>query len=60
MPDTLCRSCGGQLDTHLQCFHCREPIELVCIKCLQPTEVKFHSQCMHNEGILCHTVAALA
>ena len=60
MPDTLCRQCGNELDAEKQCLHCHQPIQLVCTNCLQPTEVRFHSQCMYNEEILCHTVAALA
>ena len=60
MPDTLCRQCGGELDVGKQCFHCTQPIQLVCTKCTNPTEVRFHSQCMYSEEILCHTVAALA
>ncbi|WP_297441872.1 hypothetical protein [Nitrosopumilus sp.] len=60
MPDTLCRQCGGELDTEKQCLHCHQPVQLVCTKCLQPTEVRFHSQCMYSEEMLCHTVAALA
>ncbi|QLH02479.1 hypothetical protein C5F47_02310 [Nitrosopumilus cobalaminigenes] len=60
MPDTLCRRCGGELDVGKQCFHCTQPIQLVCTKCTNPTEVRFHSQCMYSEEILCHTVAALA
>ncbi|WP_148704016.1 hypothetical protein [Nitrosopumilus piranensis] len=60
MPDTLCRQCGGELEMHLQCEHCRQALQLVCTNCAQPTEVRFHSQCMYGEEVLCHTVAALA
>ena len=60
MPDTLCRQCGGELDTYLQCSQCRQPIQLVCEKCTETTEVRFHSQCMYDHNSLCHVVAALA
>ena len=60
MPDTMCRQCGGELDMKKQCSHCDQPIKLVCTKCLEPTEVRFHNQCMYNEKVLCPTVATLA
>lgn len=60
MPDTLCRQCGGELDVAKKCFHCNHPIQMICTQCTEPTEIRFHSQCMYQEGILSHTVAALA
>ena len=60
MPDTLCRQCGGELELYVQCEKCKQAIQLVCTKCVQPTEVRFHSQCMYGAEMLCHTVAALA
>ena len=60
MPDTLCRQCGGDLQTHIRCTNCRQPLQLICTKCIQSTEVRYHTQCMYNEEVLCQTVAALA
>ncbi|NNM36372.1 MAG: hypothetical protein HKO48_04580 [Nitrosopumilus sp.] len=60
MPDTSCRQCGGELDAVKKCFDCREPIQWNCSKCKEPTEIRFHSQCMYGKETLCHTVAALA
>lgn len=57
MPDTLCRQCGGELNTHIRCSHCHQPIQLICTRCEQPTEVRFHSHCMYNEEILCNAAA---
>ncbi|WP_211688717.1 hypothetical protein [Nitrosopumilus sp. K4] len=59
MPDTLCRRCGGDLDSHLLCPQCRQPMQMICTKCAKTTEVQFHSGCLYGD-VLCHTVAALA
>ncbi|MDH3779339.1 MAG: hypothetical protein OES15_00640 [Nitrosopumilus sp.] len=59
MPDTLCRRCGRELDVAKKCFHCKHPIQLACTQCTKPTEVRFHSQCMYNEEMLCHTAITL-
>ncbi|MBT8172585.1 MAG: hypothetical protein KJN83_00810 [Nitrosopumilus sp.] len=60
MPDTLCRQCGGELDVAKKCLHCTHPIQMICTQCTELTEIRFHSQCMYQEEVLSHTVAALA
>ncbi len=60
MPDTLCRQCGGELDVAKKCFQCNHPIQMTCKQCTELTKIRFHSQCMYQEEILSHTVAALA
>lgn len=58
MPDTSCRRCGGELDTHLQCFQCHQSIQTICKHCSKVSEIQFHSKCMYEN--LSHTVVALA
>ncbi|NND86502.1 MAG: hypothetical protein HKM23_04095 [Nitrosopumilus sp.] len=59
MPDVSCRRCGAELQIHLKCFQCSEPIQEICKNCSKTTQIKFHSQCMYND-LLSHTVASLA
>ncbi len=55
-----CRQCGGELDVAKKCFQCKHPIQMICTECTELTEIRFHSQCMYQDEILSHTVAALA
>ena len=59
MPDTLCRKCGGELESRVCCPECRQPMQMICMECFRPTKVQYHSLCM-NSDVLCRTVAALA
>ncbi|PIW33156.1 MAG: hypothetical protein COW27_01665 [Nitrosopumilales archaeon CG15_BIG_FIL_POST_REV_8_21_14_020_37_12] len=59
MPDTLCRRCGGELESRVYCPECRHSIQMMCTTCSRSTKVQFHSQCMHGD-VLCNTIAALA
>ncbi len=48
MPDESCRSCGGELVSHILCSDCRKATQKICIVCNHTTLLQSHPHCMKN------------
>lgn len=46
MPDTSCRTCGGDLVIHFKCEKCRKSIQKICTICNALTRKELHAKCI--------------
>ena len=48
MPDESCRTCGGELVSHMLCSDCRKATQKICRVCNRATLLQSHKPCMKN------------
>lgn len=48
MPDESCRTCGGDLISHVMCSECRKSTQRICKICDTVTEQEYHQNCLHT------------
>lgn len=48
MPDESCRTCGGELASHILCSDCRKTTQKICRVCNHTTLLQSHQYCVKN------------